>query len=90
MERSQRRVFTPPMDTGFLIVLTLLTLAFTMRAATKGNPIPGYLLAMLAGIIAIYATQQDDVHSKIVLAWAICGTAIVSAYVARQVQKVAG
>lgn len=94
MERARRRVFNPHMDmhldTGLLIVLALMTLALTLRAATKGNPFPGYLLAMLAGILGIYAMQQDEVRSQILLAWAICGTAIVSAYVARQIQKVAG
>jgi hypothetical protein len=78
------------MDIGPILVLALLTLAVTMKAATKGNPIPGYLLALLAGVIAVYATQQEEVRSQILIAWAICGTAIVSAYVARQVQKATG
>ena len=78
------------MDSGFIIVIALMTAAATMRAATDGNPFPGYLLALLAGIVALYAMHQDEVGAQIVIAWAICGTAILSAYVGSQVRKIKG
>jgi hypothetical protein len=78
------------MDSGFIIVIALMTAAATMRAATDGNPFPGYLLALLAGIVALYATHQDEVGGQIVMAWGICGTAILSAYVGSQVRKIKG
>lgn len=84
------RVFNAIMeiDVSLLVVLGLLATAATMRAATKGFPVPSYLLAVLAGAVAIYATEQDDLRSHIMLAWAICGTAILSAYAGVQVQKI--
>jgi hypothetical protein len=78
------------MDIGPVLVLALLTLAATMKAATRGNPIPGCILALAAALIALYATQQDEMHSQILIAWAISAIAIVSAYVAHQVQKASG
>jgi hypothetical protein len=78
------------MDTGFMTVVALLIAAVTLKAGSGGNPLPGYLLALLAGILAIYATQQEEVRSTILLAWGICGTAILSAYVGRQVEKARG
>ena len=44
------------------------------RDGSGGNPIPGYLLALLAGILALYATQQEEIQSTVILAWGICGT----------------
>jgi len=60
------------------------------RDGSGGNPIPGYLLALLAGILALYATQQEEIQSTVILAWGICGTGVLSAYVGRQVQKAHG
>jgi multisubunit Na+/H+ antiporter MnhC subunit len=80
-------VFNAPMDTGPMIVSALLMTAIAMKMATKGRPIPGYLLAVFAAMVAIYAMRQEEVRSQIVLAWAICGTAILSAYVGTQVQR---
>ena len=70
-----------------MIVSALLMTAITMKMATNGRPIPGYVLALVAAIVAIYATQQEEVRGQIVLAWAICGAAILSAYVGTQVQR---
>jgi hypothetical protein len=78
------------MDTGLMTVLALLVAAATLKAGSGGNPLPGYLLALLAAVGAIYATQQDEVQSTILLSWGICGTAILSAYVGRQVDKARG
>jgi hypothetical protein len=81
-------MFNAIMDAGIEIALALLLLAATVRAATNGNPIPGYILALIAGVYAIYFVQQEEMHSLIMLAWVICGTAIFSAYVGRQVGKI--
>ena len=70
-----------------MIVGALLMTAITMKMATNGRPIPGYVLALVAAMVAIYATQQEEVRGQIVLAWAICGAAILSAYVGTQVQR---
>ena len=78
------------MDTGFYTVIALITAAATLKAGTAGNPLPGYLLALLAGILALYVTQQEEVQSTILLAWGICGTGILSAYVGRQAVKARG
>ena len=78
------------MDTGLIIILGLLTTAATIKVATDGNPIPGYLLALLAAIVAFYAMQQEMVRSQIVLAWTVCALAIASAYVGQQVKKSKG
>ncbi len=78
------------MDSGYILVIALMTAAAAMKAATMGNPIPGYLLALLAGIAAVFAMHQDDVRSQIVLAWGICGTAILSAYVGSHVRRIRG
>jgi hypothetical protein len=45
-------------------------------------------LALVAGAVAIYATEQEDLRSHIILAWGICGTAILSAYAGTQAQKI--
>lgn len=78
------------MDTGLITVIALLTSAVTLKAGSNGNPIPGYLLALLAGILALLAQQQDAVQSTVVLEWGICGTGVLSAYVGRQVLKAHG
>lgn len=75
-------------DISLVVVLGLLTTAAAMRGATRGHRIPSYVLALVAGAVAIYATMQDDLRSHIVLAWGICGTAILSAYAATQVHKI--
>lgn len=76
------------MDTDYVIVGALFLLAYAVRAATKGNSIPGYIVALLAGIGAIYALQEDYVQRLVLLAWGVCGTAIMSAYVGRNVVKI--
>ena len=76
------------MDSGYLIVIALMTAAVAMKAATVGNPIPGYLLALLSGIVALFAMHQDEVRSQITLSWGICATAILSAYVGSHVRKI--
>ena len=83
-------VFNADMEinTGLLIVLGLLATAASMRGATKGHPVPSYILAVLAGAVAIYATEQEELRSNIMLAWGICGTAIASAYAGTQVQRI--
>ena len=73
-----------------MTVVALLIAAATLKAGSSGNPLPGYLLALLAGVLAIFATQQEEVQSTVLLAWGICGTAILSAYVGRQVEKARG
>ena len=78
------------MDTGLITVVALLTAAATLKAGSGGNPFPGYLLALLAGILALYAMQQEEIQSTIILAWGICGTGILSAYVGRQAEKARG
>ena len=78
------------MDTGLMTVIALLTAAVTLKAGSSGNPLPGYLLSLLAALLAVYATQQEAVRSTILLAWGICGTGILSAYVGRQVGKARG
>ncbi len=47
-------------------------------------------MALLAGILALYATQQEEVQSTVLLAWGICGTGVLSAYVGRQAEKARG
>jgi len=86
----RRQAFNAAMDTGIITVIALLTAAATLKAGSNGNPIPGYLLALLAGILALYAQQQEEIQSAVVLAWGICGTGVLSAYVGRQVQKAHG
>jgi len=78
------------MDIGLTIGAALFTTALTLRAGANGNAIPGYLLATIAGIYAIYAIQDEDPRNQILLAWAICGSAILSAYVGRQVKRALG
>ena len=85
---SIRLVFNTIMDAGFQIAIALLLLAGTVRSATNGNPIPGYLLALIAGSFGIYFVQQEEMRSLIMLAWVVCGTAIFSAYVGRQVGRI--
>ena len=78
------------MDLGLMIAAALVVTALTLRSGASGNPIPGYLLALVAGIYAIYAIQDDDPRNQILLAWAICASAIWSAYVGRQMKSVWG
>jgi hypothetical protein len=75
-------------DVSVLIVLGLFATAAAMRGATRGHPLPSYMLALVAGGIAIYATEQDDLRSHIFMAWSICATAILSAYAGTQVQRI--
>ncbi len=90
MARRRARALNGYMDTGFMTVIALLTAAATLKAGSGGNPFPGYLLALLSGILALYVTQQGEVQSTVLLAWGICGTAILSAYVGRQVERARG
>jgi hypothetical protein len=83
-------MFSVRMDNGIIIVIAFMTAAVAMKAATVGNPIPGYLLALLAAIVALFAMHQDEVRSQIVLSWGICATAILSAYVGSHVRKIRG
>jgi hypothetical protein len=76
------------MDLGLTIGAALIITALTLRSGAAGNPIPGYLLSLIAGAYAIYATQIDDPRSQILLAWAICASAILSAYVGRRVRSI--
>jgi hypothetical protein len=76
------------MDTDYLIVGALLLLAYAVRSATKGNSIPGYIVAVAAGCAAIYATQQEYVRMLVLIAWGVCATAIFSAYVGRNVVRI--
>lgn len=78
------------MDLGLTIGAALLITALTLRSGAAGNPIPGYLLAVIAGGYAIYAGQNDDPRSQILFAWAICASAIWSAYVGRRVKSIWG
>ena len=78
------------MDLGLTIATALIVTALTLRSGAGGNPIPGYLLALIAGGYAIYAAQNEDPRNQILLAWAICGSAIWSAYVGRQMKRVWG
>jgi hypothetical protein len=75
------------MDAGLTIGAALLVTALTLRAGANGNAIPGYLLSVISGIYAIYAIQDDDPRNQILFAWAVCGSAILSAYVGRQVKR---
>jgi hypothetical protein len=86
----RRQAFNATMDTGIITVIALLTAAATLKAGSNGNPLPGYLLALLAGILALYGQQQSEAQSALILAWGICGTGVLSAYVGRQVQKAHG
>ncbi len=90
MARRCERALNGTMDTGLITVIALVTAAATLKAGSGGNPLPGYLLALLAGIVALYVTQLGEVRSTILLAWGICGTGILSAYVGRQVEKAKG
>ncbi|HWA03157.1 MAG TPA: hypothetical protein VG819_06460 [Rhizomicrobium sp.] len=76
------------MDTDYLIVGALFLLAYAVRAATRGNSIPGYIVALAAGAAGIYASQQDYVQMLTLLAWGICGTAILSIYVGRNIVRI--
>ena len=73
-----------------MIGLALLFTALTLRSGAMGNPIPGYLLALISGVYAIFAIQDEEPRNQILLAWAICGSAILSAYVGRQSKNVWG
>jgi hypothetical protein len=84
------RVFYALMDLGLAIAAALIVTALTLRSGAAGNPIPGYLLALIAGVYAIYALNDDEPRNQILLAWAICASAIWSAYVGRQIKKVWG
>jgi hypothetical protein len=78
------------MDIGLTIGAALFITALTLRAGANGNAIPGYLLSVIAGTYAVYALQQEEPRNQILLAWAICGSAIWSAYVGRQVGRTIG
>lgn len=78
------------MDTGLIIIIGLLTTAATIKVATDGNPIPGYLLSLLAAMGAFYAMQEEMVRSQVMLAWTVCALAIASAYVGQQVKRSKG
>jgi len=84
------RVFHAAMDLGLTIGAALLVTALTLRSGANGNPIPGYLLALISGVYAIYAGQNEDPRSQILLAWAICASAIWSAFVGRRMRSVWG
>jgi hypothetical protein len=84
------QVFYVLMDAGLTIGLALLFTALTLRSGALGNPVPGYLLAVIAAVYAVYLIQDDDPRMQILLAWAICGSAILSAYVGHQVKNVWG
>ena len=78
------------MDLGLTIGLALIFTALTLRSGAAGNPVPGYLLALIAGFYAIYLMQDDDPRVQVLFAWAVCGSAILSAYVGRRVSNVWG
>jgi hypothetical protein len=88
MVRRHARVSDSIMDTGLMIGLALLLTALTLRSGAMGNPIPGYILSLIAGAYAIYAINNDDPRSQIMLAWAICASGILSAYVGQQLRKI--
>jgi len=75
------------MDIGLIIGAALFITALTLRAGANGNAIPGYLLSLIAGVYAIYAIEDEEPRNQIMLAWAICASAIWSAYVGRQVGR---
>jgi hypothetical protein len=76
------------MDMDYVIVGALFLLAYAVRAASKGHALPGYIVALAAGSAAIYAVEQDYVRIVVLLAWGICGTAILSVYVGRNVVRI--
>jgi hypothetical protein len=76
------------MDLGMTIGLALLLTALTLRSGAQGNPIPGFLLAPIAGVYAVYLIQDEDPRSQILFAWAICASGILSAFVGRRVKNV--
>ncbi len=78
------------MDTGLNIAIALLLTALTLRSGAHGNSIPGYLLALIAGIYAAYAMQDEEPRIQITLALTICASAILSAYVGRQAKNAWG
>lgn len=78
------------MDLGLTIGLALLFTALTLRSGANGNAIPGFLLAPIAAVYAIYLIQDDDPRSQILFAWAVCFSAILSAYVGRRVKNATG
>jgi hypothetical protein len=78
------------MDIGLTIGAALFITALTLRSGAHGNAIPGYLLSLIAAVYGIYAIQDEEPRSQILLAWAICGSAIWSAYVGRQVSRIVG
>jgi 4-hydroxybenzoate polyprenyltransferase len=90
MAAWRARVFDSLMDLGLTIGLALLLTALTLRSGANGNAIPGFLLAPIAGIYAIYLIQDEDPRSQILFAWAICFSGILSAYVGRRVKSVSG
>ncbi len=87
MAREYLRVFDGVMDTGLTIGIALLLTALTLRSGASGNPIPGYILSLIAGTYAIYAINNDDPRNQVLLAWAICASAILSAYVGQRLKK---
>jgi hypothetical protein len=78
------------MDLGLTIGLALFFTALTLRSGAMGNPVPGYLLALIGGSYAFYLMQDDDPRAQILFAWAVCASGILSAYVGRQVKNVWG
>ncbi len=78
------------MDTGLTLATALVFTALTLRSGANGNSIPGYLLALIAGAYAAYAMQDEEPRVQIILALTICGSAILSAYVARQAKSAWG
>lgn len=84
------RVFDAGMDVGLTIGAALFLTAFTLRAGANGNAIPGYLLAVIGGVYAIYAIQDYDPRSQILFAWAVCGSGILSAYVGNRIKRSLG
>ena len=72
------------------IGLALFLTALTLRSGAMGNPIPGYLLALIGGCYAFYLIQDEDPRAQILFAWAVCASGIVSAYVGRQVKNIWG
>lgn len=87
MAAFRGRVFHAVMDIGLIIGAALFITALTLRAGANGNAIPGYLLSLIAGVYAIYAIEDEEPRNQIMLAWAICASAIWSAYVGRQVGR---
>lgn len=78
------------MDLGLTIGLAFLLTALTLRSGANGNAIPGFLLAPIAGVYAVYLIQDEDPRSQILFAWGVCASGILSAYVGQRVKNVWG